>query len=153
MGVFKGFKLFGKKSAKKEAVKEVAEPAPAVEEKAVVEPVQVAEPIAETATPTAEPAEPAKAEEAATPAEDTVEALPEAKAVLTEAKDDASTVAESVEPSKDGDAPAAPAEPLAEPGTETPKEEVAEFIVPTAVAMDDDLSAKPTGWFSCTMCK
>ena len=138
-------KLF-KKSAKKSS-KDVAEPvaAAAVEEKAVAEPVvevSPAEPIVDT---TKEIAEPTKAEEAA-PEEDTLEALPEVKA-NDPAKDDASTVAES----KDGDAPA----PQAEAGTEFPTEEsaeVPELVIPASIAVEENMPAKSTGWFSCAMC-
>merc|ERR1719235_1767529 len=53
--------------------------------------------------------------------------------------------------SKDGDAPAL----KAEQGTEEPaaeNAEVVEFVMPAAVAVEEELPAK-TGWFSCTMCK
>merc|ERR1712146_815849 len=90
---------------------------------------------------------PTKAEEVAA-AEDTLEALPEkASDPGLPAKDDASTVAES----KDGDAPA----PQAEPDSEKPTEEsaeVVELVIPASVAVEDNMPAKSTGWFSCTMC-
>merc|ERR1719183_3073374 len=81
-------------------------------------------------------------------AEDSVAELPEGKAEVDLVKDDASTVAES---SKDGDAPTL----KAEQGTEEPaaeNAEVVEFVMPAAVAVEEELPAK-TGWFSCTMCK
>jgi hypothetical protein len=154
MGIFKGFKLF-KKSAKKEAKMDATEPVlePVVAEaevKAAAEPVNdvvVAAPAASSGKEVAEPsAEPAVVEAAA--AEDSVAELPEGKAEVDLVKDDASTVAES---SKDGDAPTL----KAEQGTEEPaaeNAEVVEFVMPAAVAVEEELPAK-TGWFSCTMCK
>merc|ERR1719230_2283761 len=141
MGFFKGIKLFkSSKSAKKDAPTDAAP----VEEKTVVEPVAVApaEPIAEPAKEIAEPTEP-KAEVVAA-AEDTVEALPEVKTEELPAKDDASTVAES----KDGDAPASQEEAGTEKPTEESLEVVDRFVLPAAVAVDENTAAKPTGWFS-----
>ena len=137
-----------KKSAKKETQQDAAA-LTKVEEvvestKAVVEPVAV--------EPAVEPAA----------AEDTVEALPEVKAELVPAKDDASTVAESVDDRGDAAAPAPAEAAVEEPpaaGAEAPVEskeetlEVIDVVMPAAIAVDDVTEAKPAGWFSCAVCK
>jgi hypothetical protein len=143
MGFFKGYSLF-KGKGKKGTAKDGA----ALEEKVEVAPtepiaeVAPTEPIADPAKETTEPAaEPAVAGEVA----DTVEALPESKAGdALAAKDDASTVAES---SKDGDAPEAGKEQTAEAAAETA------LVIPASIALEENMPAKASGWFSCALCK